>query len=476
MSDKKILLTAAALMLASVIDAKIVLPSVISDGMVLQRESSVNIWGMAKPSDKVSVSVSWSGEIIESQTLRDGSWSVSVRTPSAGGPFTMTVKDSESEVEVRDIMSGEVWICAGQSNMSMPVKGFQSQPCTHPLETAVASGSCPQIRMFTAKQTIAEQPEFDVSGSWLQSSPGNTLSFSAVGFYYALNLSKALGGIPVGMINISWGGSNAEAWSSRNLLEKYPSISLEFDRNSKSPQRIPTALHNGMFRPVSRFGVRGVIWYQGEHNRNNRDIYASLFPAMVNEWRQIMGQGQVPFYYVQIAPYEYSDPDAVDAPLMMELQWRMQYLIPESGVVPTLDLGEEKYIHYSDKASVGLRLAVMALSRTYGMKGLPSGAAYYRSMEIIDGKIVLTFDNAAAGLVKRDYETKNPFEICGDDGKYVPAKFDIHPKYKDKVMVWADGIRNPSGIRYAFRNWSEATLFDVYGIPVPPFRTDNIKY
>lgn len=456
-------------------EAKLVLPSVISDGMIIQQGSTVRIWGKGVPGESVKISPSWTKEL-SCRIDKDGNWTLEIDPAETGGPYSMTISDFDSCVEIRDILAGEVWICAGQSNMSMPVAGFQSQPCKNPLERAIESGEHSNIRMFTAERSISEKPEFDVKGEWLCANPENTLKFSAVGYYFALNVSRGLGGIPVGMINLSWGGSNVEAWSSRELLKMYPEVDSSMDMNSKSPMRIPTALHNAMFRPVCNYSIKGFVWYQGENNRNNRGVYASLFPDMIQEWRQLVGLGDIPFYYAQIAPYSYSDENAIDTPLMMEIQWKLQYIIPQSGVAVTLDLGEKNQIHYADKESLGLRLALLALTKTYGFSKIPATSPSCRSIRIEDNKAIISFDNAECGLLIKDFENKNPFEINGDDEKFLPAKAMVNPKRKNEIVVWSDEISNPRQVRYAFRNWSEAILFSNLGLPVPAFRTDNKKY
>lgn len=463
-----ILLACCLLPLAAA--AQLRLPSVFGDDMVLQRNSSVRLWGKAAPSSPVRITAGWASEPVEVNASRSGNWSAEVPTAEAGGPYTVEITTGAEQRILRNVLLGEVWICAGQSNMSMPVRGFESQPIEGSLEAIVSSPRYP-IRMYTADRTISEHEEFDVKGRWMEAGVATTGAFSAVGFFFARTLCQALN-VPVGMINLSWGGSTVQAWSSRELLAQFPEIDATMDMQSKSPQRIPTALHNAMFHPVAGYGVRGVIWYQGENNLREPELYARLFPAMVREWRSKIGLGDIPFYYVQIAPFDYGDATGTEAAKLREAQAHCRYTIPNSGMAVTIDLGEEKQIHYASKSEVGFRLGCHALAGAYGFGKLPHNGPVYRRWEKDDVRMVLTFDHAEGGLCLKSGQPTG-FEVAGADGHFVPARAEVHPRNKKQVVVWSDEIANPTDVRYCFRNFAVGTLYDAYGLPAAPFRTDN---
>lgn len=450
--------------------AQLRLPSVIGDGMVLQRNSSVRLWGKAAPSSQVRIAAGWAAEPVEASASHDGDWSAEIPTTEAGGPYTIEITSGTEQHTLQNVLLGEVWICAGQSNMSMPVRGFESQPIAGSLE-AIVSSPCYPIRMYTADRTVSEHKEFNVKGRWMEAGVATTGAFSAVGFFFARTLCQALN-VPVGMINLSWGGSTAQAWSSRELLMQFPEIDITMNMQSKSPQRIPSALHNAMFHPVAGYGVRGVIWYQGENNLREPELYARLFPAMVREWRTKIGRGDIPFYYVQIAPFDYGNAAGTEAAKLREAQARCRYTISNSGMVVTIDLGEEKQIHYASKSEVGFRLGCQALAGTYGFGKLPHNGPVYRRWEKEGGRMILTFDHAEGGLCLKPSQTTG-FEIAGTDGRFIPARAEVHPRNKKQVVIWSDEVTDPADVRYCFRNFAVGTLYDAYGLPAAPFRTDN---
>ena len=450
--------------------AQLRLPSVIADGMILQRNSTVRLWGKAAPSTPVRITTGWATGSIEVNASLSGDWSAEIPTAGAGGPYTVEITSGTERRTLQNVLLGEVWICAGQSNMSMPIRGFESQPIEGSLKTIVSSANYP-IRMYTANRTISEREEFDVKGNWMEAGVSMTGAFSAVGFFFARTLCQALN-IPVGMINLSWGGSTAQAWSSRELLARFPEIDATMNMQSKSPQRIPTALYNAMFHPIASYGVRGIIWYQGENNLREPELYTRLFPELVREWRTKIGRGDIPFYYVQIAPFAYGDVTSTEAAKLREAQSRCRYTIPNSGMAVTIDLGEEKQIHYASKSEVGFRLGCQALAGTYGFEKLPHNGPVYRRWEKDGERMILTFDYAEGGLCLKSAQVTG-FEIAGTDGHFVPAHAEVHSHNKKQVIVWSDEVTDPTDVRYCFRNFAVGTLYDAYGLPAAPFRTDS---
>jgi sialate O-acetylesterase len=469
---KNIIVVLILLLLPTLLFAKLQLPDIISNDMVLQQNSTVKIWGRALPSSMISVSTEWTESKLVAKTEADGSWSVELKTTNAGGPYQITISDQDDTIVLRNILLGEVWLCAGQSNMSMPVRGFDSQPITNSLSTIIESESYNKIRMFTANRSISSSKEFNVKGNWQSASINNTGSFSAVGYFYALELYKVLN-VPVGMINISWGGSNVQAWMSHESLKMYPEIDLsKIDMKNPSPQRISTALYNGMFYPVSGFGIKGIIWYQGENNINEPALYTKLFPEMVKVWRQTINREEIPFYYVQIAPYKYDGSNNLVSAYLRESQFKCQFLIPNSFMVGTADIGEEELIHTSDKHTIGKRLSYVALAKTYGYTNLPYSGPVVRKKEISGDRVIITFDFADKGLILKN-NSENVFEVAGNDNIYYPAKARIDMENTKQIEIWSEEVTAPVNVRYCFRNYFAGILFNSYGLPASPFRTDT---
>lgn len=467
---RRYIILALVLILHSSIYAKLTLPNVISDGMVLQQKSKVKLWGKATPNTVVEVFADWGEEKITTKTSHDGNWEILLTTVEAGGPFTISIKNEGKTKALKDILLGEVWICAGQSNMQMPLKGFRAQPVNNSLTTIVESEKYNDIRMFTAEQTISEKKNFDVEGAWKSASIANTADFSAIGYFYALELNKVLN-VPVGMISISWGGSNIQAWMSLENLSLFPEFDVStIDMNSKTPMRIPTALYNGMFYPISKFGVKGVIWYQGESNLREENLYKKMFPAMVKEWRKNINMGEVPFYYVQIAPYKYDGSEKTTSALIREAQFECLEVIPNSGMVVTMDLGEEHSIHPQEKEEISKRLSYLALAKTYGFNSLPSSSPVFTFSKVDQDKMLLSFNNVVDGFMPSVDSIKG-FEIAGEDNHYYEAEAKI--KNGRQVEVWSKRVQNPVNVRYCFKNYVVGSLKDVYGLPVSSFRTDK---
>ena len=279
------------------------LPAIFGDNMVLQQKIEAAIWGTAMKSSTVKVITSWNNKMYTVKAGTDGSWKVKVSTPAAGGPFEISISDGKT-LKLKNVLIGEVWVCSGQSNMEMPVKGYFNQPVIGSNE-AIATSSSPSIRMFTVKKATSLQPVSDFTGSWQVCEPENVSEFSATGYYFGLFLNKVLN-VPIGLVNTSWGGTRIEPWISEAGIKKFDFVTLP-DKNQQgelSPQT-PTVLFNAMINPMAGYGIRGAIWYQGESNRNEADKYVRLLPGLVENWRSVWGVGDFPFYYIQIAPFDY---------------------------------------------------------------------------------------------------------------------------------------------------------------------------
>lgn len=449
------------------IEAKVLLPSLLGENMVLQQKSEVKLWGKAKSNTNVSIKLGWDKNKYKVKSDEDGNWNIKVNTPSAGGPYSITFDDGE-KLEVSNIYIGEVWLCSGQSNMEMPVKGYTGQPVVGSTDVIASANPNIPIRMFTVKKKASKVPIDSVAGCWATNNSVDVANFSATAYYFGLQLYKSLN-IPVGLINTSWGGSSIEAWMSEDSVRKFPDISikhLEKDAKVKQPQLAACMLNNGMLYPLKDYTVKGVIWYQGESNAKRYKQYTALQTSFVNYLREIFDNPKLPFYYTQIAPHRGSDGNSVV--MMRETQMKFEQTMPYCGMAVLTDCGEKMCIHPSKKELAGKRLAFLALYNDYGMTGIPAYAPVYKSKRIEGKKIVLLFDRLGAGLTSFGKELEN-FEIAGEDKKFYPAKA---VSLKNKVEVWNDSVPNPVAVRYAFRNFVVGDLFGVSGIPVSSFRTD----
>lgn len=447
--------------------AEIKLPAVIGNNMVLQRESEVPLWGKARKHTRVTVLTGWDKKLYSVISDTGGAWKVMVKTPGAGGPYTIRCSDGDSLL-LQNILIGEVWICSGQSNMEMPVKGFKNQPVLHSTDLLLDAGN-PMIRLFRLERGMSRTPVSDCTATgWEGADATSVANFSAVGYQFAKRLQEQLH-VPVGMIMPTWGGTVIEAWMDKKSLAEFPGTKIrEAGDTAAMTKNEPTVLFNSMINPLLGYGMKGVIWYQGEQNRPNPRQYDKMMAAMVGEWRSLWGRGEWPFYYVQIAPYGYNDKLGPAAPVR-EAQARAQRLIPNSGMVVSMDAGEERSIHPADKTVVATRLVLWALANTYGRKGLPYASPVLRSTKVDKGGIECSFDNAPNGLTAFG-KTLSAFEIAGEDKVFYPAKARITG---NGVMVQSDSVKAPVAVRYAWRDWVIGDLFNTEGLPAGPFRTDD---
>ena len=447
--------------------AEVVLPAVISDSMVLQQKSDVELWGWARKGARVVVVTSWNNKMYGVVAGADGGWRLMVGTPAAGGPHSISFDDGKKKV-LRDILIGEVWICSRQSNMEMPVKGFGNQPVLHSTELLMDSRN-PQIRLFRLERAMTRKPETNCKAtSWEEAGPVPVGNFSAVGYQYAKILQEKLK-VPVGMIMTTWGGTVVEAWMDRHSLEAFPDIKVLSEGDTmKINKNEPAVLFNAMVNPLVGYGIRGVIWYQGEQNRPNPQSYDRLLAGMVKEWRELWKRGDWPFYYVQIAPYVYNDKLGPAAPLR-EAQQRALALIPRSGMVVSMDAGEEKTIHPANKTVISERLACWALADTYGWEGLPYASPVYKAMKVIGDTVMVSFENSPNGLTSWGKPMED-FEVAGEDRRFYPAHARI---VAHGVQLVSDSVKAPVAVRYAYRNWVVGDLYNTEGLPVAPFRTDS---
>lgn len=446
--------------------AKVILPAVIDHNMVLQQKTNTALWGKARPAAKVKITTSWNGKSYTAQAGNDSLWRVSVSTPAAGGPFSITFDDGEKLV-LKNILIGEVWVCSGQSNMSMPIKGFRNQPIEGSNDLLINAKN-PRIRLFQVNRQFSDQAQFDVKARpWEEADVESVNEMSAVGYLFARIIQERLD-VPVGIIHTSWGGTRIEAWMSAPSLQNFSSVKVPAPGDgTKLNQNSAAALFNAMVNPIAGFSIKGVLWYQGEANRRNHQEYAQMMQSMVTDWRKRWNCGEWPFYYAQIAPYKYEN-DKKSA-YLREAQLQALKLIPNSAMAVTADIGKELSIHPPDKMTVSKRLAYAALARDYGINHLPFQGPVYKSMKITKDTIDLTFDHAQNGLYAGAKDL-TLFEIAGEDKIFHAAEAKITAA---GIRVHSDQVKNPVAVRYAFKDWFIGELFNTEGLPASPFRTDD---
>lgn len=451
--------------------ARVELPPLYGDGMVLQQQTDLRIRGRAEAGSKVVVRPSW-GSAVTATAGRDGRWTAVVRTPEAGGPHTILFDDGEP-LTLRDVLVGEVWFCSGQSNMEMPVRGYADQPVEGSARTILTADPATPIRICRIARATARTPQATCRAAWERHTPEAVAAASATAYFFARQLQEVLR-VPVGIVVSSWGGTCVESWMDRESLAAFPEFDLSFLDGTEPlerPHNRPTMLYNAMVAPAVQYPVRGFIWYQGESNRGRPAQYRRLMPAFVRMLRERWGLGELPFYYVQIAPYKDEGADLVGTALLREAQLLSLGEIPASGMATTLDIGSRNCIHPARKREVGERLAFLALTKTYSRPWIDADAPVYESMEVVDGKACLTFRVGREGLAPLG-ETLTGFEVAGADRVFHPATAQI-ARRPNCVVVTCDSVPEPVAVRYCFRNWAEATLFNNYGIPASSFRTDD---
>lgn len=443
--------------------AEIKLPAIFGNNMVLQQQTEVAVWGTADKNSAVEVITSWNNKKYSTKAEEDGHWKLKVATPKAGGPYNLTISDGKV-LTLENVLIGEVWVCSGQSNMTMPLKGYPNQPIIGSLD-AIVSPPDPMMRFFTVKRELSIKPLDNFKGEWDTCNPESISEFSATAFYFGQMLQKILN-VPVGLIHSSWGGTTIQPWMSEGNCKEFDFIKLVTETpESKVTPRTPTVLYNSMINPMVGYGIRGTIWYQGEANRSEPENYQKMLPAMINDWRTKWGIGEFPFYYVQIAPHG----EGQNLAYLREAQLKVSTATPNVGMACILDVGEQEEIHPANKETVSKRLAYLALSQTYKIKGINGSSPVYKAMKLIKDTAILTFENAPNGLTSFGKELSN-FEIAGADKKFYPAKAVI---IKEGVSLKSSSVAEPVAVRYAFKSFVGGDLFGTNGIPVSSFRTDD---
>jgi sialate O-acetylesterase len=453
--------------------AEIKLPAIVSSNMVLQRNTTIEIWGWAAANENIEIEASWLEKSENVKADKEGNWRLEIKTTNSKDAQRIILKSKTSHIVLENILFGEVWLCSGQSNMQQPVKGFNGQPTFGAMQAIVNSHNS-NLRLFTVARKGATSPQNDIKKytGWQEATPKNVPEFSAVAYFFGQQLQKTLG-VPVGLIHTSWGGSTIEAWMSIEALKPYQKVNLENIANAKNPNQTPTLLFNAMLHPLVKYKIKGAIWYQGESNRLAPDAYKKLFPAMVKDWRARFKIGNFPFYYVQIAPFSYDRnkplKSRVNSAYLREAQLQSLDVIPNAGIAISMDVGDEFSIHPPKKKEVAHRLLYNALHQTYGYKAINCCSPMYSSFKVEKGSIKLSFKNLQTGLYA--FHKLEGFEIAGADKIFYPA--DAKIVNRKKVVVRSAKVPSPVAARYAWKNWIIGSLYGTNILPVSSFRTDK---
>ena len=500
----------ASLCVAATCSADVRVPHIFGNHMVLQRQQPIPVWGWAEPGEKITVTLS-TGDAASAAANDDGKWTVKLPAQEAGGPLTVTVKGNNT-VTFADVLIGEVWICSGQSNMEWTVSSSDD------FEKEKAAAQYPKIRHIKIPKVPKGFPQDDVEAEWTVCTPETVGSYTAAGYFFGRTLHKELD-VPVGLVNSSWGGTRIEPWTPPcgfariteladilkqveltnpangayqaklaaylDTLENWlgvaktalkeerplePSPAYPADIQPLTSHQAPTTLYNGMIHPLVPFAMRGAIWYQGESNHVEGMLYYYKMRALIDGWREIWKQGEFPFLYVQIAPYQYGS----ESPSILPIFWEAQNKsldIPNTGQVVIHDIGNLTNIHPTNKQGVGARLAAIALAKTYGREGIVYSGPMFKSLAVEGDKLRVTFDHVGSGLISRDGKPLNWFEIIGEETDFVPAKAEIDG---NSVVLSSPEVKKPCAMRFAWHKLAEPNLANKEGLPAAPFRAGEV--
>jgi sialate O-acetylesterase len=491
--------------------ADVRMPAIFGSQMVLQRDMAVPVWGWADAGEEVTVT--FQSQTKSTKADSDGKWSVKLDALTVGLPASLVVK-GKNQLTFDDVLVGDVWVCSGQSNMEWSIKvGLDPD-----LESLASKNN--KLRLFHLQKAASTKPKTDCIGKWAVSGPGTVNDFSAVAYFFGRQLQETTD-VPIGLINTSWGGTRAEAWTSaegmasrgefKPIIESWEKVEADYSKNKaayeqamekwkkeskeatsagKKPAAQPAApmdpettphrqtnLYNAMIAPIVPYGIKGAIWYQGESNAGRAEQYRTLMAALIKSWRDAWKQGNFPFYQVQLANFKGKTDQPVESDWaeLREAQVISSEAAAPGGVACIIDIGAAKDIHPKDKQNVGKRLARLALVDLYGLAGtVTRSGPTYRSMDIKDGKIVLHFDNLGEGglkgLISYYGEPLSGFAIAGDDKKFVWGDAKIEG---DTVVVSSKDVPNPVAVRYNWADNPSGNLYNKAYLPAYPFRTDN---
>jgi sialate O-acetylesterase len=449
--------------------------------MVLQQQTRVAVWGWAAPGETVKVETSW-GASAETAAAGNGQWMAKIKTPAAQSldnglhPETITIQ-GKNTIVLQDVLIGELWLCSGQSNMDMRITPDAEQPWSSgdsSWATESAKADRPGLRLCSLAKAVAPVPQSHGKGVWQASTAETASHFSAAGYYFGTYLQERLQ-VPVGLVVSVWPGTCIEKWLSTQGLRSVPDFGramtaghgIVMQTTPSTPPDLST-LYNGMIAPLTPMTFKGVIWYQGESNVGRADLYSQLFPAMIQDWRRSFGNPNMAFYFVQIAPFKYSTNALIPVAAGGELRHAQTAALklPHTGEALTCDITDPANLHPRTKLEVGRRLALQALAKTYGIEGIEADGPQAKEARARGAAVNVVFDCAKDGLVARDGQPLNCFEIAGSDGKFVPATAVLQDNV---VVVSSPQVAVPRHVRFGYGEIDVPNLSGKNGLPVAQF-------
>lgn len=438
--------------------ARLSLPAVFGDHMVLQQHAEITPWGWGDPLEKVQVSSSWEDKVYESETDNYGKWKIILVTPQAGGPYSISIK-GQNEITLSDVLIGEVWLCSGQSNMAWSAASGITDAAAE-----IAKATVPELRFFRVEKRAADHPQIDVVGKWEVCTPGSMQYFSAVAYFFGKELTGKLK-VPVGLILSAWGGTPAEAWIPEEVFKEDQKLKSSANMMKETPwgPHRPSQTFNGMLASLTQTKLAGVLWYQGEDNTANPADYEAMFKSLILSWRAKWNT-DLPFYFVQIAPYNYGDGFA--GVQVRDAQRRVRRETPETGMVVSSDIGDVADIHPKNKKDVGLRLANLALQKKYKITDQLVEGPDFSALTVQGNKVTIDFE-MAEGLYFSNKEQL--FEVAGKDQIFYPASAKIKGK---SVEVFSKKVKAPVSVRFAWANTSLSNLFNSANLPASSFTSE----
>lgn len=444
--------------------ARLTLPTVFTDHMVLQQEKHVPVWGTAEPG--TIITVEFANQKKTATADADGKWRTDLEPMKASAePQIMTVSAGGQKTQIHDVLIGEVWLCSGQSNMQWQMERTENAA------EAMAKANHPLIRLYLTPKVASDTPQDRVDAQWKLCTPDNIPPFSGVAYYFGKKLRQELQ-VPVGLIESAWGGTRIEPWTPPKGFEGIKSLASILEKihpmpklgdNPNADRQFPTALYNGMIHAHVPFAIRGVIWYQGEANRRDGMLYMDKTKALLNGWRELWGYN-FPYYFVQIAPFQYNTEDPFFLPSLWEAQSEIVKQIPNTGMAVVSDHATLNNIHPPNKEIPGTRLALLALDNTYGKELISTGPTF-KTMNINGSTVEITFDSAE-GLTTRDGQSPDWFEICDEKGHFKTAHATIS---ENRILLSSPDIKHPTGARFAWHKLATPNLINKAGLPTSAF-------
>lgn len=447
-------------MISSTMMANVTLPNIFGDNMVLQRNSEVKIWGWANPKEEIKLVSSWNNQEYKVVANNQAQWELKIKTPEAGGPFTISIK-GYNEVVLKNILIGEVWVCSGQSNMEMSVNwGIDDG------EEEAKNATNPNIRFFTVPKLTATSPQNNLLGNWTESTPETMRNFSAIGYFFAKCLQEDLKNVPIGLISSNWGGTPAEIWMPEEVVQNDP-VLLENAKKLNEQEygpRQPGRAYNAMIYPFVGFKIAGTLWYQGESNVGSL-VYDKTLAALITSWRKAW-QDDFPFYYVQIAPYKTGSNNFSNV-IVRDSQRKLLNEVSKTGMVVISDVSDTIDIHPKNKKSVGIRLANLALTNTYKTNSNLVNSPLFKSFKTDKNKAIVSFDSAEG--LHFTTKTSNQFDVAGADGIFYTAEASIK---NNQVILVSKKVEVPVKVRFAWGNTIQSDLFNKANLPASCFTSE----